>query len=268
MNHIKNIIFVDDEKQILKSLKRVFYPMRKEWNVRLFSSTNEALIEVEKGETDVIFTDIQMPIMNGIELIEKIKSTYPMIRVIIGTGYINFKYGLAAFTNGAETILFKPYDLKKLEETIEKSFGFLDQWEIKLRELQELKKDKEKIPGGSETVLYVDDDEKTRNFSKFNLEKKGYEFLYAADGGEALQLAENNGAVDLLITSVKLKDMYGKDLYKKIKFGNTGLKVLYIVSYKENVIFEDNVLHEDDDYIYFPFTRKVLTKAVRRALDN
>lgn len=262
----RKILIVDDSSAILSVLED--FLSGEGFEVTTAMNGEEAFDIIKKNPIPVVFTDIQMPKMNGIELIEKIKSTYPMIRVIIGTGYVDFKFGLSAFTNGAETILFKPYDLFQLKETIEKSFAFLDTWEIKLKELQEMKKEPEEIPGGHETILYIDDDEKVKGFAKFNLEKLGYNFISVSNGIEALSLIKNAENINLLITSVKLKDMTGKDIYQNFKRANPNLKVLYVVSYKEEQIFEDDVLHEEDNYIYFPFTQKVLTKAVRKSLDE
>ena len=73
----KKIIFVDDEKKVLKSLKRVFYPMRKKWTVFLFNSPQDALKKIEEEKIDVIFTDIKMPGISGLELLQTIKALSP-----------------------------------------------------------------------------------------------------------------------------------------------------------------------------------------------
>ncbi|MBN2280543.1 MAG: response regulator [Candidatus Marinimicrobia bacterium] len=262
----RRILIVDDSKTVLALLEN--FLVKQGYEVVIANNGKEAFDLIRKRPIPVVFTDIKMPEMNGIELIEKIKETYPMIRVIMGTGYVDFKYGLSAFTNGAEDILFKPYDLAKLKAIVERSFDFLDQWEMRLKELQELKKDTEGVLGGQETILYVDDDEKVKSFAKFALEKVGYNFINAANGLEALGNIESAKDIHLIITSVKLSDMNGKDIVKTFLNANPAIKVLYIVSYKEEQIFEDDVLHESDDYIYFPFTQKLLYKAVREVLDR
>jgi len=262
----KKILIVDDSQAILRVTET--YLKKNGYDVETATNGEEAFDIIRRTPYPVVFTDIKMPKMDGIKLIEKIKSTYPMIRVIIGTGYVDFKYGLTAFTNGAETIIFKPYDYQKLLSVIENCFKFLDEWEIKLKELQEMKGEQETSSEGTETILYIDDDERVRNFSKFNLEKFGYKFYSASDGEESLSLIDKAKEINLIMTSAKLSDMYGKDLYKKFKKVNPEIKVLYIVSYKEGIIFEDNILHEDDDYIYSPFTQKILTKTVRKTLDS
>ncbi len=263
----RKILVVDDNESTL-NLLNVFLT-QKGYEVTLAKDGIEAFDLIRKRPFPVVITDIKMPRMNGIELIEKIKNTYPMIRVIITTGHVKFQYGLSAFTNGAETIIFKPFDFQKLDEAIQRSFEFLDQWEIKLKELQEYNKEEEEIPKGNETVLFVDNDEKIKGFAEFNLKQNGYRFLGAQNGNDALDMTEKlDTPVDLLITSVKLEDMYGKELFEELKRQYPDTKLLYLVSYKEDIIFEDNVLHEEDGYIYNPFTKKVLLKEVRKKLDQ
>ncbi len=263
----KKILVVDDNESALNLLK--VFLTQNGYEVTLARDGKEAFDLIRKRPFPLVITDIKMPRMDGIKLIEKIKNTYPMIRVIMITGHVKFRYGLSAFTNGAETIIFKPFDFDKLKHAIERSFEFLDQWERTLKELQELKKGKEEIPGGNETVLFVDNDKKIVDFAKFNLTKNGYRFLAAENGNDALDSAEKlDGGIDLLITSVKLEDMYGKELFEELKRQYPQLKLLYLVSYKEDIIFEDDVMHEEDDYIYSPFTQKVLLKEVRKKLDK
>ncbi len=261
----KKILLVEDSKPTLNLLNNFF--SERGFNVQTASNGKEALNIIRKKPIPLVITDIKMPEMDGIELIEKIKSSYPMIKVILTTGFVDFKYGLSAFTNGAETIIFKPFDFEKLISAVDKTFDFLEEWELKLKELQELKSKDDTNPGGNETILFADSDEQVVNFAKFNLEKKGYNFI-SAKSGKAVIKQQLPDTLDLLITTVKLPDLYGKDLYKMLRDDFPKLKVLYLVSYKEETIFNDNVLHENDDYIYFPFTQKILLNAIRKVLDE
>lgn len=117
MYQIKNIIFVDDEKQILKSLKRVFYPMRKEWKVQLFNSALEAMKEIEKGETDVIFSDIQMPGMTGLELLERVKEISPSTLRIALSGQASMESNQKS-VQIVHQYLQKPCDLDTIKNVI------------------------------------------------------------------------------------------------------------------------------------------------------
>ncbi len=120
MNQINNIIFVDDEKRITKSLKRIFYPMRKRWKVFLYNSPHEALNRIKEGDIDVIFSDIKMPGMNGIQLLERVKNISPTtLRIAIS--------GQASPETNQKSVmivhqyLHKPCKLETMKEVISRA---------------------------------------------------------------------------------------------------------------------------------------------------
>lgn len=68
---MKNIIFVDDEINVLNGFKRILHKYENEWAVKYFPDSNEALSELRKNKYDMIITDMKMPIMDGLELLKK-----------------------------------------------------------------------------------------------------------------------------------------------------------------------------------------------------
>ncbi len=80
------IIFVDDEKNLLDSLKRTLRPHSKEWNMRFLESGDEALKYISGNSCDIVVSDYKMPGMDGLELLSKIKEKYPQIKRILLTG--------------------------------------------------------------------------------------------------------------------------------------------------------------------------------------
>ena len=117
MNSIKNIVFVDNEKKVLKSLKRVFYPMRKKWAVSLFNSPHEALEVISNGGVDVVFTDLKMPGMNGLELLQKVKSISPSTLRILLTGQADEEANQRSVSI-VHQYLQKPCELETIKEVI------------------------------------------------------------------------------------------------------------------------------------------------------
>ncbi|MCD6435514.1 MAG: response regulator, partial [Clostridiales bacterium] len=74
---------------------------------------------------DMIFLDIQMPGINGVELMKKIKNEYDShINIIVITAYDNFEYAQAALRYGARDILLKPIDRKDFTKSIESVIGY------------------------------------------------------------------------------------------------------------------------------------------------
>lgn len=74
----------------------------------------EALGLIQQKKTDLAFLDIQMPIMDGFEVIQKIQG----IKVIIITAFDSFEYAQKALRMGASDIISKPIDHDQLRETI------------------------------------------------------------------------------------------------------------------------------------------------------
>ena len=82
---MKKILFVDDEKRILKSLRRLFY--NTDYNCFFASGGKEALKILKEYKINLIITDIRMPKMDGFELLKKVKKHYPKITRVALSGY-------------------------------------------------------------------------------------------------------------------------------------------------------------------------------------
>ncbi len=82
----KQILFVDDEPKILKALRRVLYPVQKQWQLFFAESGAEALEILARQQIDVLVTDMQMPGMNGLELLKQSRRLYPRVVRVMLTG--------------------------------------------------------------------------------------------------------------------------------------------------------------------------------------
>jgi len=108
----RTILFVDDERNVLTSLKRGL--MDEPYNLLFAESGKEALGILEKNEVHVIVTDMRMPEMGGLELLKIVKAKYPHIVRLVLSGYTQVTTLLTAINQG-EIFKFitKPW---KLEE--------------------------------------------------------------------------------------------------------------------------------------------------------
>lgn len=132
-----HLLIVDDEKDIQDMLSRHFRFLG--YDVKTASNGKEALRSLNETRTDVIVSDIKMPVMDGIELLREVRVQFPMIHVITITGYVTMENLLAALRHGADTCVFKPLnDLTELEEAVERAMGDLRRWQRKLKELKSL----------------------------------------------------------------------------------------------------------------------------------
>ena len=121
---------------------------------------------------------------------------------------------------------------------------------------------------GSETVLVVEDAEALRKLSVTLLEEHGYRVLSAANGTEALDLAQKDTrSIDLLLTDVIMPGLGGHDLAKRLEAMRPGLKVLYMSGYTDSSIGQHGVLQAGISLLQKPFTEEELVQKIREVLD-
>ena len=112
MENAKNekILLVEDEEYLLKSLE-VF--LRNETKYEIFSASNgkEAIEIINSKEIDLILTDLKMPEIGGIELMEYVKNKSADIPVIAMTAFASLNSAIEALRLGVYDYLIKPYEL-------------------------------------------------------------------------------------------------------------------------------------------------------------
>lgn len=78
------VLLVDDEPAILRALKRGFTAKRPQWSLVTVPGTVEAMAQLQEASFDIIISDFEMPMMNGIELLKVAKRLQPgALRVIV-----------------------------------------------------------------------------------------------------------------------------------------------------------------------------------------
>ena len=93
-----SILFIDDEPRVLKSMRAMF---RREYQVYLANSGQEALEVAAANPIDVVVSDQRMPNMTGVEVLTEIKARHPKVIRILLTGYADLE-AIEASLNEAE----------------------------------------------------------------------------------------------------------------------------------------------------------------------
>ena len=114
------LMFVDDEISILTSLKRVF--RKSPYDLYTAQNGVEALEVLKSTPIDAALVDLLMPQMNGMELLEQMRSDYPWVRVVILTGSGGVQDAVKAIKLGAVDFIEKPYETENLETRINQLF--------------------------------------------------------------------------------------------------------------------------------------------------
>ena len=116
----KRILVVDDE-QGLRDLLQMTLEMES-YEVKTACNGLEALALLEKEKFQLVITDVMMPKMDGIKLLEEIKKKDSQIKVIVVTGYGQVETTDNALKKGAYECLLKPYSISKVIEVVGKAF--------------------------------------------------------------------------------------------------------------------------------------------------
>jgi signal transduction histidine kinase len=122
--------------------------------------------------------------------------------------------------------------------------------------------------GGTETVLLVEDDDLVRKAARRILETEGYHVLEAANGADALAMAEPfGGTIDLLLTDMVMPRMNGRDLANALRGSRPHIKVIYVSGYAGGLIDSDDP-GERRAHLRKPFSPAALLGKVREQLDE
>lgn len=103
-----NILVVDDESVIREGIKRTIRKAFPGHGVQLAENPDEAAQILRGGQIDVVLTDILMPGMTGLELMQVSRSNYPHVKWVIISAYSEFAYAKEAVRLGAKDYMLKP----------------------------------------------------------------------------------------------------------------------------------------------------------------
>jgi len=113
-----NIMVVDDELIVRESLKGWLDKFG--YAVDTAQDAREALEKLDREAFDLLFVDIKMPGMDGIELLKRVKADQPEIVVVMITAHGSIESSIEAMKAGASDYLMKPFDPEQLELLVEK----------------------------------------------------------------------------------------------------------------------------------------------------
>ncbi|MBU3099417.1 MULTISPECIES: response regulator [Clostridium] len=107
-----NIIIVDDEILVRLGIKSYIEDSKEFTVVNTFSNGKDALEYCKKSKPDIVLTDITMPIMDGMQLIQELKKIYNDIKIVVLTCHDDFKLIRGAFKQGADDYILK-YEIEE-----------------------------------------------------------------------------------------------------------------------------------------------------------
>lgn len=142
----EKILVVDDESTICDSVKKIL--SRKGYEVENTLNASDAIERMKKEKFDIVITDLMMPNVSGMELLELVKKYYPEIDVLVITGYATLESAVQATKLGALDYIQKPFTPGELADRVQKA--------IELR--RNKNKDTEEKIGGKKENEVIDVD--------------------------------------------------------------------------------------------------------------
>jgi signal transduction histidine kinase len=126
------------------------------------------------------------------------------------------------------------------------------------------------LPGGTETLLVVEDDPSVRHLACGLLQARGYQVLSAANGQDALRVAsENQGSpIGLVISDVIMPLMGGDVMAQWLKTSYPDLRILFTSGYTDDAVTLQGVIDPGIEFLPKPYTPAILARKVRELLDK
>jgi signal transduction histidine kinase/ActR/RegA family two-component response regulator len=126
------------------------------------------------------------------------------------------------------------------------------------------------VPGGTETILVVEDEPVLREMARDILESCGYKIMEASSGREALDLWNRRTApIDLLLTDMVMPEgVSGVDLAEHLLAGQPGLKIIFTSGYTANEISPELLARTRAHFLQKPYAHNALARTVRDCLDK
>lgn len=117
-------------------------------------------------------------------------------------------------------------------------------------------------------ILVVDDEASVLEMVNRALREAGYTTMTAADGPEALAIADGSGPFDLLLADVVMPQMLGDELARQLLHRDPNLRVLYLTGYSDRLFRDRATLWENEAFLDKPFTVKGLLEATSLILSG
>lgn len=126
----RSVLIVDDDKFVLEATAMLLRGQG--YGTVLCNDSRKAIDMLQGMDVDMVLTDIKMPNVTGIELLENMHDMYPDVPVIVMTAYTEMDVAINAIRNGAFDFIIKPYKPEYLLNTIQKAVNHKRLIEIEL----------------------------------------------------------------------------------------------------------------------------------------
>lgn len=227
-----NILVVDDLKSSRLTLGGILED--EGHNVVLVENGYQAIEAAKQVPFDLVFMDIKMPGINGVQTFREVKKINPQAAVIMMTAYSVEGLVREALEEGAYAVVYKPFDMEHVVSIIESALH---------RTL----------------ILVVDDYFADQETLKAILEERGYRVVAAETGAEALARVKEKH-FDIIFLDIRLPDIDGAYIFEQVKAIDPAATVIMMTGYSEEELVRRAISQGAYTCIYKPFdVERILT---------
>ncbi len=239
------ILAVDDEPGICRLIEKTFAPIG--FTVLSAYNGKDALTIVKKENPKLIFLDVRMLGMSGLEVLKEVKTIDPSIKVVMLTVSTDEETKQAAKDLGADDYITKPFMSDHLEDVARKEISEL----LKEKRIEEPR------------ILIVDDEQDVRErLSELILRHFACKVDTAASGREALDKLKKN-KTDLVVLDIRMPGLSGIDVIKEaVKFA-PDTKILAVSAYDSQDVANEALKYGAVDFIHKPQTTAGIERKVK-----
>lgn len=230
-----NILVVDDLKGSRVTLGGILED--EGHNVVLAENGYQAIEAAKQVTFDIVFMDIKMPGINGVQTFREIKKINPQAAVIMMTAYSVEDLIKEALEEGAYAVVYKPFDIEHIATTIEAALR-------------------------KPMILVVDDYFADRETLKAILEERGYRVITAETGAEALDKVKEKH-FDVIFLDIRLPDVDGTLIFEQVKTIDPEVAVIMMTGYSEEEVVRRAISRGAYTCIYKPFDIEKIMAVVK-----
>jgi YesN/AraC family two-component response regulator len=243
------ILVIDDEAGICENIKQIFTYIG--FSVFTATTAKKALSVFEKEKPKIIFLDIIMPDVDGLELLKRFKELDPTCIVMMVTASQDEKVKEKALQLGADEFIRKPFSRNYLRDFV---MG-------KIKDILD--------KGGhmqKPNILIVDDEVDIREgMEKFLSPRYECNIELAGDGDEAIRKAKELKP-DVVFLDIKMPGISGLDVIDAIKKINPAVKIIVISAWKSSDVVSQAIARGAVDYIGKPVSLAALSDKLQSIL--
>lgn len=236
------VMVVDDDPMLLSLLTDTL-------NAIGYSSVSvpdgESAVKVlqDRGNIDIIISDINLPGIDGLELVRRVKRISPDIPVILITGVSMNGIRSRAYQEGADGFLDKPFRISVVESMMQRL--------LKHGSLR-----------GS-AVLVIDDNAKSRDVIKDLLAELNFDPIVAADGFEALEIIRRR-RIDIVVTDLMMPGMNGVELARRVRDVSPSSHLIIYSGITPDAAQESEIKSTADAFLKKPVSLEKVSEALFR----